>query len=350
MAFQSQNSRLSRRAIVAYIVVTLIGVLLALAWACSGKIAALLKRPDGGATNERVARATPPPGAGRMFFQPELLDGQRAYEEVADLVALGPRVSDTPGAQKAAEHIAARLKETGVHTAIDEFIEETAAGSTVFRNVVGTLQGDGSRIIVIGSHYDTRAGISDDFVGANDSGSSSGLLLELARVIGATTNPPATFYLVFFDGEECRESYSARDGLHGSCRFAEKLTDMDLSRKVLGFILLDMVGDKDLSVTIPLNSSPPLANLVLTAAREEGARDKFKLHSGSILDDHVPFLKARMQAVDIIDFQYGSTPGKNDYWHSADDTMDKLSPESLQTVGRVVLRMLNSMLDPAARR
>lgn len=148
----------------------------------------------------------------------------------------------------------------------------------------------------------------------------------------------------FFDGEECKKQYGPKDGLHGSCRLADKLVRQGKVRTVKAFILLDMVGDKDLSVTIPFNSSHVLASFVLDSAREENARDKFSLFQGNMVDDHVPFLKAGIPAIDIIDFEFGSKPGLNDYWHTPEDTLDKLSADSLQTIGRVVLRMLNKLM------
>lgn len=111
-------------------------------------------------------------------------------------------------------------------------------------------------------------------------------------------------------------------------------------RDVLGVLVLDMIGDRDLSVTLPENASPALNAAIFEAARQEGIREKFRL-AGDILDDHTAFLEAGIPAADIIDFEYGSKPGRNDYWHTAEDRIDKLSAESLRDVGRVVLRVIN---------
>jgi len=108
-------------------------------------------------------------------------------------------------------------------------------------------------------------------------------------------------------------------------------------------ILLDMVGDRDLTVTVAPNGTPRLISLAFQAAHAEGVRKRFRLYPNPIGDDHVPFLQADIPAVDLIDFEYGSVPGAHDYWHSAEDTLDKLSPESLATVGRVTLRMVYSL-------
>jgi len=111
-----------------------------------------------------------------------------------------------------------------------------------------------------------------------------------------------------------------------------------------------MVGDRDLTITLPGNSTPELVTLVLDAAKEEGARLKFSLLGIALLDDHEPFLRARMPAVDIVDFQYGSAPDKNDYWHTPQDTLDKLSAESLETVGRVTIRTINKLIETTNRK
>ena len=110
-------------------------------------------------------------------FDPKQFDGSCAFKEVADFIAIGPRVSGTEGAEKAAQHLAGRLKAIGIEPEIDEFTEDTVAGSVTFRNVTGVIQGTGDGLILLGSHYDTRSGISDTFIGANDSGSSTGILL-----------------------------------------------------------------------------------------------------------------------------------------------------------------------------
>jgi glutaminyl-peptide cyclotransferase len=217
----------------------------------------------------------------------------------------------------------------------------------VFRNVVATRPGADHAWIVLGAHYDTKSGIPG-FQGANDSGSGVGALLEIARGLAAASNLPASVQLVFFDGEECMVEYGPSDGLHGSRHHAARLVREGVAPKVRGMILLDMVGDRNLSVTLALNNSMPLVSAVLTAAHAENAREKFALQPMNILDDHVPFLEAGMPAVDIIDFQFGDTPGGNEHWHTDADTIDKLDADSLRIVGRVAIRVVNELLAGAA--
>jgi glutaminyl-peptide cyclotransferase len=282
--------------------------------------------------------ALPPPAQ----LNPAAFEGQRALYEAANLVAIGPRPSGSPAAEQAALHLQRRLQSAGVRAEIEVFTNVTPAGPLVFRNVLGVIPGTGSNLVVIGSHYDTKAGIAN-FVGANDSASSSGALLELGRVLAASPPRPWTVHLVFFDGEECLQTYGPADGLHGSRHRAAQLVRQQLAPRVRAVLVLDMIGDRDLTVALPRNGTPELLAAVLEASYGENARSHFTLNPFGVGDDHVPFLEAGMPAVDIIDFEYGSAPGLNDYWHTSADTMDKLSADSLQIIGRTVLRTLNTI-------
>ena len=273
--------------------------------------------------------------------EPSALSGSRALETTAAFVALGPRESGTPGSERAAAWLADRLKELGIEVRVDVFHAATPDGTQTFRNVIGRIPGAETGTVILVSHYDTKSGISPSFVGANDSGSSSGLLLELARVLRDKRGGPSIEFL-FADGEECRRDYGRNDGLIGSRHRAEQLKESGEAARVGAVILLDMIGDRDLKVSLPRNGDPRLSLAVFQAAAAEGVRNRFRLSDGGVLDDHVPFLEAGMPAVDLIDFEYGEGPGDNRYWHTAQDTMDKLSAESLQAVGRVVVRMLRT--------
>lgn len=284
------------------------------------------------------------PLRGAAMFDASRVDGDAALREAAALVALGPREAGTPGAARAAEHLRARLEALGLETVVDTFTDPTPRGQTTFRNVIARRPGQGRGRIFLGSHYDTKSGVGEGFQGANDSASSSGLLLELARVLAAGPAVQPEINFVFFDGEECMRAYGPRDGLHGSRRLAAQLVREGCAAEVWAVIVLDMVGDRDLTITIPRNGTPRLIAHVFAAAREEGVRARFSLYPGEIGDDHDPFLEAGMPAVDLIDFFYGSQPGLNDYWHTPEDRLDKLSAESLGVVGRVVIRVINRLL------
>ncbi len=286
---------------------------------------------------------------------PEAVDGAAALREVSRFVAVGPRVSGTPGSSAAAAYLFERLRGTGYRPLLDAFSDATPGGDVVFANVIGIPPGlDGDTLpevlangespaVILLSHYDTKAGISDRFIGANDSGSSTGLLLHLAGLIAGQGHTSPPILLAFVDGEEALLDYGPQDGLHGSRHMAAQIISANLQHKVRAVIVLDMIGDSDLNIRIPRNVTRDLLGVAFDAAAGEGARSLFGIAGGAILDDHVPFLERGIAAITLIDFEFGSAPGLNDYWHTDADTMDKLSAESLQTVGRVVLGMLEQL-------
>jgi glutaminyl-peptide cyclotransferase len=270
-------------------------------------------------------------------------DGAKAMAETEALVGIVPRDAGGGGARRAAVMLDSKLKALGIKTTIDTFSEETPNGKMFFNNVLGRIPGKTKRLIVLVSHFDTKSGISKDFQGANDSGSSSGVLMELARVLKERGPYETEFLIAFVDGEECRTQYGPHDGLHGSRHLAQQIYDAGGAKLVEAVIVLDMIGDKDLNISIPQNSMRKLVKELFFAAHELGVRPQFRIGPGNILDDHVPFQIAGMPAIDVIDFDYGSASGKNDYWHTTNDTLDKLSIKSLQTVGDVVLKMVENL-------
>ncbi|NQU40416.1 MAG: M28 family peptidase [Lentisphaerae bacterium] len=286
---------------------------------------------------------------------PDAVNGEAALEEVARFVALGPRDSGTPGASRAAAYLLERLRGQGYRALLDGYLSEAPGGARAFANVYGvppTVSGNtlsnvlattSQPVVILLSHFDTKTDIAEDFTGANDSGSSTGLLLYLAGLLSASGASSPLVVLAFVDGEECRHQYGPTDGLHGSRHLAQQIEAWGQVDRIRAVIVLDMIGDTHLTVRIPHNTTRTLLKMAFAAAEEEGVRQHFGISSGTILDDHVPFLVRKMPAIDLIDFEYGSAPGLNDYWHTEADTMDKLSAESLATMARVVLRMLEQL-------
>ena len=267
-------------------------------------------------------------------------DGQRAYAEVEALVQFSPRDVGTPEGWKAAKHIHKRLQDFGIEADLDTFTDMTPDGQKTMINVVGTYPGKTDRWIILGSHFDTMPGI-ENFQGANDGGSSTGILLELARMLAESkVVPEVGIIFAFFDGEEGIAGYIPGDGLHGSRHMANQLKETGDHKKIDAMILLDMVGDKDLNFTIPLNSSKELVQEVLGAAYATGHRDRFSLSRSVITDDHVPFFAIGIPAIDLIDFKFGSEPGLNDLWHTENDSLENVSAGSLETTGEVTLQIL----------
>ncbi len=284
---------------------------------------------------------TPPRDDPRTIAVVPAALGTNALERVRRLCDLGPRNALTPGAEAAAKWIADELSAIGLQPTIDAFDDPAPDGaSRIFRNVTATMPGTGSGRLLLLSHYDTKSGVSDTFVGANDGGSSTGLLLELAAHFSHTPAVPSVTF-AFLDGEECRHTYGESDGLHGSRHLARAMRSA--GEKVDAVILLDMIGDRDLLLTLPRNGTAGLKTALLDASAVQGLRSKVKLLPYDILDDHQPFLDAGFRAVDLIDFEYGSAPGLRDYWHTDADTVDKLSAESLHAVGALVLQMVSDI-------
>ena len=267
-------------------------------------------------------------------------DGQRAFRHVEKLVALGPRPPASDASTQARQYLLDQLRALGLTVREQNFEAKTPRGPMRFRNLIAKIPGETGQILIIGAHYDTKFFTGMRFVGANDGGSATGALLEMARVLSKRP-PAATVWLVFFDGEEALERWSDSDGLYGSRYFVEELKKTQQIAKVAAAIVLDMIGDKNLTVTIPPECSSTLVRAIFDAATAVGVREKFSYASQTITDDHTPFLFAGIPAIDVIDFEYGSRRGANDYWHSPEDTLDKVSAESLRLVGQVTLRALD---------
>jgi glutaminyl-peptide cyclotransferase len=275
-------------------------------------------------------------------IQWQSFDGNRAMAQAQKLVSFGPRPSGSEALARSAAYITVQLQEFGLDAEEQTFLAATPRGPMQFRNVIGKTRGPRGgpgQIVIVGAHYDTKWFTNLTFVGANDSASGAAVLLEMARV--ASTQP--NLWFVFFDGEECAREYGPEDGLHGSRFLVEDLKGSKRVDWVKAMILLDMVGDAQLNVTLPVNGDPKLIEQVFEAARDAGHRDFFGLGRGEILDDHVPFLRAGIPAVDLIDFEFGSAPGLNDYWHTDKDTVDKISPRSLAIAGQTALRLITRL-------
>ena len=262
--------------------------------------------------------------------------GEKALAQVRALVDLGPRPPASPAIQRARLHITREL--SNCHWQVEEqaFEEKTPRGEVRFVNLIAThgeLGKKGARFLVC-SHYDTKTFDTITFVGANDGGSSTGALIEMARVLDLHPALANQVELVFFDGEEAYVQFTKTDGLYGSRYFAKQLAASN--RSFRGGILWDMIGDRDLTITLPLDSPPDLARGIFAAADALQVRDHFTYYEDAVLDDHTPLNEAGIPTIDLIDFDYPP-------WHTAADTIDKLSADSLRIVGAVTLRYLVEM-------
>ena len=272
--------------------------------------------------------------------------GTRALTDVRKLVAIGPRVAGTPGAAKARDYITEQLKAAGLAVREQAFDASTPRGSVHMINLLAVIPGipppeapsqvPVQRIIVAG-HYDTKLFKEFTFVGANDGGSSAALLIELARALKPRTLP-MDVELLFLDGEEAVGDWQGSDHTYGSRYYVQAAKKAGALKTIGALVLVDMIGDKDLRIMKEANSTPWLTESVWGAASRLGRRE-FVGETTTIEDDHLEFLEEGVPAVDIIDLDYPA-------WHRADDTLDKLSAASLQSVGEVVVAALG---DIAAR-
>ena len=280
------------------------------------------------------------------------VDGARAFAHVKALVDLGPRPSGSEALEKARLYLLAELKKAGLEGERDSFEGATPIGPIRFENLLATIPGESPRTILLAGHYDTKRFEEFRFVGANDGGSSAALVLELARVLAARGKPRATLRFAFFDGEEAIREWTATDSLYGSRHLAGRWKKDGILANVQAMVLFDMVGDRDLQIVGETRSTAWLRAFLAQAAADLGHGAKFFKRQLALEDDHIPFLDAGVPAaIDLIDYAYGPPQGAGAgaYWHSAEDTLDKISAESLEVVGDVVLRALPRIEERALR-
>lgn len=293
------------------------------------------------ATRKQPAKAPPAPPA-EIWKQ---FSGDRAFADVRKQVEIGPRPSGSAEIENARTHITTELGAAGWFVEKQEFTDSTPRGPMKFVNIIARFAVGGARPVptdtqraIVCSHYDTKYFSMVSFVGASDGASSTGALLELARVLALDHALASKVELVFFDGEEAIKLFTEKDGLYGSRYYAAKLRESGRAKQFQFGILWDMIGDKNLTITLPTDSPSDLTKEILAAADALGVRKNFSYFHSPILDDHVPLnTVARIPTVDLIDFDY-------EPWHTADDTLDKLSPASLQTIGAVTLYHLKKSL------
>jgi Zn-dependent M28 family amino/carboxypeptidase len=273
-----------------------------------------------------LARAAEPPG----------FSGARAFEDLKHLVSFGPRPSGSPALIQTRQWLIQELRGTGAQVEEDSFVANTPIGPIPMNNLIAKFRGSRRETVIVAGHYDTKRFGEFRFLGANDGGSSAALLVELARVLGGRQNA-LNYWLVFFDGEEAVRDWSATDSLYGSRHLVEKLSASGELSRIQALILVDMIGDAQLRIPRESSSTPWLTGLIFDVAQRLGYGRYFVNNQNAVDDDHMPFINAGVSAVDLIDFDYGPN---NSYWHSARDTLDHCSPQSLTIVGRVVTATL----------
>jgi Zn-dependent M28 family amino/carboxypeptidase len=304
------------------------------------------KRPDAISVIKSPARpAAPPPAEIWKEFS-----GEKAFDAARQQVEVGPRPAGSAELEKARVLIEESLKRSGWDVERQAFKDETPHGPIEFVNIIARFAANGARPApkntqraIVCSHYDTKRFSTIKFVGASDGASSSGALLELARVLAMDPAMAAQIELVFFDGEEAVVQFTdpddpKPDGLFGSRHYARALAAEGRAKQFKFGILWDMIGDRDLTITLPPDSPADLSRGILDSAEALGVRKNFGFFARDILDDHEELKRrAHVPTIDLIDFDYL-------YWHTAGDTLEHIAPESLQTVGAVTLYYLRHAL------
>jgi Zn-dependent M28 family amino/carboxypeptidase len=261
--------------------------------------------------------------------------GAEALSFTGKAVAFGPRPDGSAAMVKLRAWIRQQLGGCGCEVSGDAFTAQTPDGPLEMENIIAKYPGKSGRAIAITGHFDTKK--MEGFVGANDGGSSTGFLLEMAAVLKGRPHAD-DLYLVFFDGEEAVREWSETDSVYGSRHLAKKWTADGTNGKLKALINVDMIGDKDIQILWDTNSANSLRVQFWNAADTLGYRRYFPREGGPIEDDHLPFIDEGVRALDVINFSSQGT-----FWHTTKDTMDKLSAKAFETVGRVVMQVLGEL-------
>ncbi len=260
---------------------------------------------------------------------PVTFDGGRAYDYLRAVVAFGPRPPGSAALEQTRKYIRDRFGALGVAVADQPFDADTPIGKVRMTNVIATIPGDRPERIILAGHYDTKLFRDFRFVGANDAGSSTAFLLEIAHAFKARKNP-FTIELLFLDGEEAFGEWAGTDHTYGSRHYVEAARRAGTLSKIKALVLVDMIGDRHLNIRRETYSTPWLTDAIWSSAQKLGYGEYFLSEGMAVEDDHMAFLQAGVQAVDIIDLDYAP-------WHTANDTLDQVSARSMEIVGKVVL-------------
>ena len=288
----------------------------------------------------RTAPPPPPEAAPQDSAPLPHIDSKRAFQYTREVTAFGPRYMGSENHKKLERYILDHLK--GDQVEDDAFTADTVEGKFPVRNLIAKFPGKKDGIIVILGHYDTNYPLRNTgYVGANDGGSSTAILLEYANQLRGTKRDGYSVWLVWTDGEEAVKTWSDTDSLYGTRHLAEKWEKDGTLKKIKALMVMDMIGDADLDINRTTNGTAWLLDLIYAAAERGGYQSHFYATEGAIEDDHLPFVKRGVPSADVIDLDYGYN---NVFHHSPQDTMDKLSPKSLEIVGNTILETIH-MLD-----
>jgi glutaminyl-peptide cyclotransferase len=265
--------------------------------------------------------------------------GSIALADAKRAVSFGERPAGSEAVSHLRQWIVSELKPIKGQLSLDSFTGQTPTGAVPMVNVIYKFPGTSGKAIVVTGHYDTKRIPMVHFVGANDGGSSTGFLLEFAQAVSAMKHQD-DIYVVFLDGEEAVANWTETDSRYGSRHLAAKWSGEGVLPRIKALINVDMIGDQNLDILNDSNSSSTLRDQVKQIAARLGYSKYFRTEQGGIDDDHIPFINAGVNAIDLIDFDFGPA---NSYWHTAQDTPDKLNAHSFQVVGDVVLELVREL-------
>jgi glutaminyl-peptide cyclotransferase len=282
----------------------------------------------------------PPADAAPPAAQTGGFDGAKAYDQVAKLVAFGPHPPASDGIHAVQKYIRSQLESFGCFVDEDDFNAQTEMGTLAMKNIVAKIPGTGQGIILLLTHYDTKR--VDNFVGAEDAGSSTGLMLEMARILCGRSKQANAVWIAFLDGEETQAHFDwlTSDSIYGSREIAARMVLTGQLKHTRAVILADMVGQYELHILRDSDSAKWLTDTIWNTAARLGYQSVFVSQATSTEDDNLPFLERRLPVIDLIDLTDYINLG---YWHTAQDTLDKISPRSLAIVGHVILESVNAL-------
>jgi glutaminyl-peptide cyclotransferase len=266
-------------------------------------------------------------------------DGAKAYEYVAKLVSFGPRPPASEGIHRSQDYIISQLKSFGCEVDQDDFHASTPKGDVAMKNIIAKAPGTGQGIVLLLTHYDTLGSV-ENFVGAEDSASSTGLMIEMARQLCGKKGPNSV-WIAFLDGEEAFVNWNQDDDhTYGSRELAARMALSGDLKRVKAVILADMIGQYNLSIQRQSDSPKWLTDIVWKTAARLGYKDIFVSQETQTQDDHDPFIERGVPALDVIDLNDYISAG---YWHTPQDTLDKVSPRSVAIVGHVILESVDEL-------
>jgi hypothetical protein len=303
-------------------------------------LAACAREKEAAASPNEVSASTAASQKPADIGPPPAFNSARAMQYVKEIVALGPRPIGSANHKKVEDYIHAHLKGDVVED--DAFTVTATEGKVPVHNIVAKFPGTRDGIIVIASHYDTNWPLKDtSYIGANDGASSSALLLEIANQLRGKKLDGYSVWLLWDDAEESmRLPWYDPESLYGVRHIAQQWENDGTIKKIKAFLLEDMIGDADLNIDRDQNSTPWLEDMVYQAATRLGYQSHFFARTNQIEDDHIPFVQRGVPSADLIDLNYGYN---NVFWHTTQDTVDKLSPKSLEIVGMVTLETVQML-------